>query len=333
MKLTPPGRYNGDILSDRYAVWPDENRLDIPLELFTNAKLDRDARIREAGSNFRIQDIFEVPHQGWNNGKNRVKVKGSPSLGNIQVMMMGIRHRKGMLNTGPKSVEVWVNELRLTDFDQEGGWAANARVTTRLADLGTLTIAGRHRSAGFGSIDQNVNQRSMDNLSEIDVASSVDLGRFFPRESGVRIPMYYGYSRSNKNPRYDPLKPDIELDESLKRSETRSERDSIRHMAQDLVVRKSLNFTNVKVEPQVSQVRNPRPWDPGNFAATYSYNELYSRNINTEYNIDKIYRGMLSYNFNTRPELFLPFQKVQALNKGPLAVIGDFNIYPLPAQI
>jgi cell surface protein SprA len=333
LKITPPGRYNGEILSDRYEVWPDENRMDIPLELFTNAKLDRDARIRQAGSSFRIQDIYEVPHQGWNNGKNRVKIKGSPNLGNIQVMMMGIRNRKGQVNTGPRSVEVWVNELRLSDFDQQGGWAANARVTTRLADLGTFTMAGRKRSEGFGSIEQNVNQRSLDNLTEMDIATTADLGRFFPRESGVRIPMYYGYSRSNKNPKYDPLNPDIELEESLKRSETRAERDSIRFIAQDLVVRKSLNFTNVKVEPQLKEAKKPMPWDPGNFAATYSYSELSSRNINTEYNIDKTYRGMLSYNFNTRSELFQPFQKVKGLNKGPLALIGDFNIYPLPTQI
>lgn len=333
LKLTPPGRYNGEILQDRYIVWPDENRLDIPLELFTQAKLDRDARIREAGSNFRIQDVYEVPHQGWNNNKNRVKVKGSPNLGNVQVMMMGIRNRKGQVNTGPKSVEVWVNELRLTDFDQDGGWAANARVSARLADLGTVTMAGRTRSAGFGSIEQKVNQRSLDNLTEVDIASSIDLGRLFPKESGVRIPMYYGYSRSNRNPKYDPLNPDIELDESLKRSETKSERDSIRFIAQDVIIRKSLNFTNVKVEPQMTQAKKPRPWDPGNFAATYSYNELFMRNINTEYNVDRTYRGMLSYNFNSRPELWQPLQKVKGLNKGPLALIGDFNLYPLPTQI
>lgn len=333
LKLTPPGRYNGEILSDRYEVWPDENRLDIPLEVFTQAKLDRDARIREAGSNFRIQDVYEVPHQGWNNNKNRIKVKGSPNLGNVQVMMMGIRNRKGQVNTGPKSVEVWVNELRLTDFDQEGGWAANARVTTRLADLGTVTVAGRTRSAGFGSIEQKVNQRSLDNLTEFDIASTVDLGRFFPKESGVRIPMYYGYSQSNRNPKYDPLNPDIELNESLKRSESKSVRDSIRFIAQDVVTRKSLNFTNVKVEPQMTQAKNPRPWDPGNFAATYSFNELFMRNINTEYNIDRTYRGMLSYNFNSRPELWEPLQKVEFLKKGPLMLLGDFNLYPLPTQI
>ncbi len=333
LTLTPEGRYNGEIEADRYEVWPDANRLDVPLELFTNAKLARDAEIRKAGSAFRLQDVYEQIHRNWNEGKNRIKVKGSPNLGNIQVMMMGIRHKKKATNPGPKAVEVWINELRLTDFDESGGWAAIGRVTTRLADLGTVTVAGRYRSAGFGSIEQNVNQRSLENQAEIDVASTIDLGRFFPEKAGVNIPVYYGYSKSNTTPQYDPLNPDIELEESLKNLDSRRERDSVRSIAQDLVVRKSINITNIKIDPRVEDPKPPKLWSPGNFAVTYSYNEVFRRNVNTEYNIDKITRGMFSYNFNTRPKLLTPLSKVAFLQKGPLKLIGDLNIYPLPAQV
>jgi cell surface protein SprA len=333
LKLTDPGRYNGEITADRFEVWPDENRIDVPLDLFTNAKLDRDAALRKAGSSLRMQDIFEEIHQGWNNNKNLVKIKGSPNLGNVQVMMIGIRNRKKQVNTGPRSVEVWINELRLTDFDEDGGWAANARLTARLADLGTLTVAGRTRSAGFGSIQEKVNQRSLDNIQELDVASSIDLGRFFPKKLGVNIPLYYGYSRSTTSPKYDPLNPDIELTESLKRLNTRAEKDSVRNISEDLVIRKSINLTNIKIDPQTDKPKTPKLWSPGNFAFTYSYNEIYKRNVNTEYNIDKIYRGMFSYNFSTRPKLFSPLQKIQFLQKGPLKLIGNFNIYPLPSQV
>ncbi len=332
LKLTPPGRYNGEIESDRYIVWPDENRLDIPLEIFTNLKLDRNADMRAADSQIGIQDIYEGVHRGWNKDKNRIRIKGSPNLGNVQVVMMGIRHKRGQLNTGPKAVEVWVNEMRLSDFDESGGWAANARVTARLADLGSITVAGRTRSAGFGSISQNMNSRALEDLNEIDVATSIDLGRFFPEKAGVRLPMYYGYSRSVRNPQYNPLEPDIELDKSLERAETQQIRDSIKHMSQDLVERKSLNFTNVRVEPQREQTK-ARIYDPENFSVSYSYNEIFRRNVNTEYNLDKTYRGMFSYNYSARPTLVEPFNKVGLLQKGPLKLIGDFNFYPLPTQI
>jgi cell surface protein SprA len=95
LKLTPYGRYNGDIESDRFLVWPDDNRIDVSLDLFTNAKLARDDELRKGGSSVSIQDVFEVIHQGWNKNRNKVKIKGSPNLGNVQVMMMGIRNKKG----------------------------------------------------------------------------------------------------------------------------------------------------------------------------------------------------------------------------------------------
>ncbi|MDD4143154.1 MAG: cell surface protein SprA [Prolixibacteraceae bacterium] len=332
LKLTPPGRYNGEIESDRYVVWPDENRLDIPLEIFTNLKLERNDEVRRAGSVINMQDVYESVHRGWNKDKNRVKIKGTPNLGNVQVVMMGIRHKRGQLNTGPKSVEVWINEMRLTDFDEDGGWAANARVTTRLADLGSITVAGRTRSSGFGSLSQNINSRQLEDLHEIDVASSLELGKFFPEKAGVRLPLYYGYSRSVANPKYNPLEPDIELDESLKRAETSNLRDSIKFISQDLVTRKSINFTNVRVEPQREKTKT-HLWDPENFSLSYSYNEIFKRNINTEYNLDKLYRGMFSYNYSSRPKLVQPFNSVDFLKKGPLKLLGDFNFYPLPTQI
>lgn len=332
LKLTPAGRYNGDIESDRYIVWPDENRLDIPLELFTNAKLDRNAEMRRDGSTTGIQDVYETVHRGWNKNKNRVKIKGSPNLGNVQVVMMGIRNKKGQLNTGPKAVEVWINEMRLSDFDETGGWAANVRTTVRLSDLGSVTVAGRKRSAGFGSISQNMNSRSLEDINEIDVAASIDWGRFLPEKAGVRLPMYYGYSRSVRNPQYNPLEPDIKLEKSLERAESKQERDSIKHLSQDLVTRKSINFSNIRVEPQREKTK-AHIWDPENFSMSYSYNEIFYRNVNTEYQIDKNYRGMFSYNYSSRPALVEPFKKINLLQKGPLKLLGDFNFYPLPTQI
>ncbi|HZH71899.1 MAG TPA: cell surface protein SprA [Mariniphaga sp.] len=325
LKLTPAGRYNGEIESDRYMVWPEENRIDIPLELFTEAKLLRNDDMRMANSNIGIQDIYPISH-----GQNTVKVKGSPNLGNVQVVMMGIRNNNQQ--SGSKAVEVWVNEFRLSDFDQSGGWAANARATTRLADLGTITVAGRTRTSGFGSISQNINNRALEDLNEIDIATTIDFGKFFPEKAGVKVPMFYGYSRSVRTPEYNPLEPDIKMDKSLERAESDMVRDSIKQMTQDLVTRKSINFTNVRVEPTREQEK-PRIWHPENFAVSYAYNEVFRRNVNTEFNLDKTYRGMFSYNYSSRPNVVEPFSKINLLQKGPLKLIGDFNFYPLPTQI
>lgn len=332
LKLSPPGRYNGDIESDRYIVWPDENRLQIPIELFSKVKLDRNDEMRRAGSSLTLQDVYESVHRGWNKDQNKVRVKGSPNLGNVEVVMMGVRNNRGQVNTGPKSVLVWLNELRLTDFDEKGGWAANARVSTRLADLGSVTVAGRTRSEGFGSISQNINQRQLDDMTEIDVAASLDLGKLLPEKAGLRVPTYYGFSRTARNPKYDPLQPDIKLDETLDRIDSRAEKDSILNISQDLITRKSLNFTNVKVEPQKPRTK-ARPWHPENVAVSYSFNETSHRNVNTEYNNDRTHRALFAYNYSNRPKLIQPFNKVNFLQKGPMKLVGDLNFYPMPTQI
>ncbi len=333
LKLTPEGTFSGDILADRYDVWPDENRLDVPMEIFTDAKQARNSEMRQAGSTLKISDVYETVHEGWNSNKNHVKIKGNPNLGNVEVMMMGIRHKKtGGYNPGPKSVEVWVNEMRLTDFEEDGGWAAQGRVTARLADLGSVVFAGRHISSGFGSIDQRVNERSMEDLSEYDISSNFELGKFFPQKAQVRLPLYVGISKSVSNPKYNPLDPDITMKDALKNADSGAERDSIKKVAQDYLSRKSIVLNNVKVD-KMNKSGTPRLYDPTNFSVSYAYNEQKKRNVNTQYSTEKNYRASFNYNFSSRPEVIEPFKKSKMLKGKAFRVIKDFNFYLLPTQI
>ncbi len=332
LKLTEPGKYNGDFLADRMKVWPDENRINVALEQFTDAKQARDAEMRKAGSSLKITDLYAVSDEEWLDGRNTIYVKGRPNLGNVEVMMIGIRNKKGTINTGPKSVETWINELRLTDFDEDGGWAANVRVSTRLADLGSVTFAGRTRSAGFGSIDKKVNERAMDDLVEYDIASNLELGKFFPEKANVRIPMYVGYSKRVSNPKYNPLDPDILMEDALKNASGKAERDSIKQIAQDYSTRTSINFTNIKVDKTFSKEKS-RLYDPTNFSVTYSYNEVFKRNVNTEFSITKDHRALLAYSYNSQPEPIEPFKKMNFLKGKAFRLVKDFNFYLKPSQI
>ena len=330
LSLTAPGLYKSDIETDRLAVWPDANRIDLALSGFTDLKLKRNDAVRQAGTTVSMTEEFVDPVSILNG--RPLKVKGNPNLGNVEVMMVGIRNNIGQ-SKDPKglSTEVWLDELRLSDFDEGGGWAATGRVTARLADLGSVIFAGRKRSAGFGSIDQKVNQRALDDLTELDVSANLELGKFFPEKAMVKIPLYLGYSESKSSPKYNPLDPDIKMKDALNILNTQSEKDSLNSLTQDLTTRKSFNLTNLKIDKS-SKSGKPKIYDPTNFSLTYSYNEMMKRSINIERNLDKNYRGMFSYNFNGRPATLEPFKNLKLLKNPALRLIRDFNFSYMPAQ-
>ena len=154
----------------------------------------------------------------------------------------------------------------------------------------------------------------MADLSQIDVAANLELGKFFPEKAQVKIPMYYGYSRSVSNPKYNPVDEDITMKDALSNAGSKAAKDSIKNIAQDLVVRKSLNFTNVKID-KTSKSGKPRFYDPTNFSVTYAYSKVNRRDVNTEFNVEKTYRALFSYNFNNRPAIYEPFKKLETPEK------------------
>src|ERR1035437_1971209 len=150
-------------------------------------KLDRNAEMRQTGSSITLADIYDKIHLGVNNNLNKMKVKGNPDLSQVQVAMIGIRSVKGT-TLGARSVEVWVDELRLTSFEEKGGWAGIGRISGNLADLGTYSFAGKITTSGFGNIDSKMGQRTMDDTYEYDISTNLELGKFFKPELGIKIP-------------------------------------------------------------------------------------------------------------------------------------------------
>lgn len=332
LRLTPPGFYPDDERG-RLAVWPLANKLKLPLRLLQELKQRRNTDMRNSGGGVDYSTVYEMAVAELDEGADAdilthtLKVKGKPSLGELKTIMIGIRNRKG---GSVRSVEVWVNELRLSDFDNKGGWAANVRMTAKLADVGTLTFAGSRMTPGFGSIEQHASEIAREDYRSIDFSANVEFGKFFPQNWRLRIPMYYAYSRQKTLPEYDPLDSDIPLDVALKNAENKRVRDSIKRSAEDYTMRKSLNFTNVGFESKDGQ---SHLFDLSNLTLTFSYNKAEAHNVNTDRDVQKDYRGLVSYIYNGMPKIVEPFKKSKSLNSPFLRLIKDFNFYYMPSMV
>ncbi len=331
LKLTPPGYYDNGKESDRYIVWPSENHVYIPLDLLPKLKLERNSDMHTVGSSITMGDLYEQIHRGVNNNQNKLKIKGNPDLSEINVMMIGVGNKKGK-TTGSRSAEVWVNELRLTNFEENGGWAAIGRVSGNLADLGTYSFAGRMMTSGFGDIDSKMSTRAKEDTKEYDISTNLELGKFFKQESGVRIPMFMSFSKSIATPEYSPVDKDVKLNDALDLAATKLERDSIKKTSLDYNSRKSINFTNVQIDKPNKSGEN-RFYDISNISMSYSYNQFQHGDINTLNEQTDNSRVLLNYNFNSKPKSIDPFKNVAFLKPKYLTLIRDFNFSLTPAQV
>jgi cell surface protein SprA len=303
----------------KQAVWPLVNEFDFPLELLKDVKIERN----EAG--FSLGDEFVRLLDPTNQTlSHQVKVAGNPSLGLVKVAMIGVRNRT--LEEGA-NVEVWVNEMRLTGLDERGGVAANARLDMQLADFGNVTVAGNYSSIGFGALDQKLIDRNREEIVGYDLATNLELGKFFPDEWGLRVPFYAQYSNITKTPEYDPYDLDIPLKEKLANAEDARTRDSLKVQAQDVQTIKGFNFTNVRKE-KTNSSKPSKPWDISNFSATYSYTETDQRDPIIEMDEEKRYSGILDYSWSRRANYIEPFKNIK--KDKYIKLLTAFNFNPLP---
>ena len=85
--------------------------------------------------------------------------------------------------------EVWFNELRLSDMDNEGGWAATLAVDTNVADFMNISATARQSTSGFGNIEQGPSERDKIDKKQYDIISNINVGQLFPETCGLNIPI------------------------------------------------------------------------------------------------------------------------------------------------
>ena len=321
--VTQPGTSNPN------SIWPANNEVALQLSLLTDAKLARD-NAKFQGQPWPLTKPYTIVVGG-----NKITIMGQPDLSRLTTVMLGVRNPYKGDNPNAddglsKSGIVWFDELRLTDFNERKGWSALGKADVKLADFADVSVSGSHTTAGFGTLDSKIGDRTLDNTTSYDVSANVELGKFFPDKSGVHIPTYVNVSQQVNTPLYDPASPDILLSQTLKAAPTAKLKDSIRSAAEDFTERKSINFTNVHIAKTNPSAPN-HIWDVSNFDATYAYTDYEHHDFNTLNDFEKTYRLALAYNFTNKPKYYSPFDKI--IKNNLLTVFKDININLVPSRI
>ncbi len=118
-----------------------------------------------------------------------------PNLAAIQEVSAGI-FRVGQAVTTDQ-VELWVDDVRLTQPVSQTGTAASVDARLTASDVGSFTMAYVRQNGQFRQINENPSYRGTDVLQ---LAGDLRLDRFLPTRLGLAVPLTVTYARTGVNP-------------------------------------------------------------------------------------------------------------------------------------
>ncbi|MFQ3598533.1 MAG: cell surface protein SprA [Chloroherpetonaceae bacterium] len=182
-------------------IWPAENNIDIDLDEIASFKLQRVSDTETV--------VRELP-----DGK-KIVIKGQPSLGNVRVFAFGVINPS---KERIESIEVWLNELRVSGYKNETGWAVRANSTLQLADVATVAATYQRQTPDFHGLNIRLNPIAAQNNTESwTLSTTINADKLLPAEDGWTIPVNIERSEARSIPKYVPGREDILLDAAVAR--------------------------------------------------------------------------------------------------------------------
>jgi cell surface protein SprA len=317
-------------------LWPEENEINLAIEVLGKVKSQgiSDMTLSNEDPTFYdvIDDeIYEVsdPYSGYVSGQHRVGIKGNPNYGDVRTLMVGV---KNVADDGEEvCTSVWFNEMRLSDMDNEGGWAAVVSMDANFADFATISASGSQSTAGFGSIEEGPSERSLEDVKEYDVVTSVNVGQLLPKKWGIQLPFNYGQSEELITPKYDQYYEDLTLQSRIDAADTQEEKDAIKEQSEDYTKRQSISLIGVR-KTRTGDAK-PRFYDVENLTFNYAYNKVEHRDFEIESSVSKTVRLGANYAYNFSPVTIQPFKKNDSIFKSKYwKILKDFNLNLLPSS-
>ena len=293
----------------------DENSMNIVISAFNVLKQERDENqadptVLYTGKNIRALDesvdgaVFAI--------------KGNPSLDRVSEIGIGIKNPFDPTNesngTANLNAEFWLNELRVSGFDNEYGWAANAKSTIKLADFVTVNANVTRRTNGFGGLDSRLGERSVSDQLGYGISTTVNLHKLIPNKFGWNFPVNISTRRNTNTPKFLPDQGDIRLtdfeaavngNDDLTSDEKKELIDEKKSDVQTVNENFSFNMSNISKSNSKSKLAQ---YTIDNLRSSYVYNQGYSRNPQLAFQNSWDYKASLQYSLRLqRVKLFRPF--------------------------
>lgn len=126
-----------------------------------------------------------------------------PNLAGVQELAVGIvRVGDAGLGTGgvifpTDSLEVWVDDIRLTGVVDDPGYAGQVSFNVQAGDIGSVMLTASRRDKNFRQLAE---EPTYNTSSDFGVSTSFRLDKFLPQSLGWVLPVSVSYSQSGNDP-------------------------------------------------------------------------------------------------------------------------------------
>ncbi|MBU0692177.1 cell surface protein SprA [bacterium] len=230
------GKSYGNIHNDYYEIiqtikpgWaPDYNTIDIALDSLShlhiyrenyvnahNDSVDGSRSAEERDSGLAILDQYARFAYAIDETQpgDSIAIFGRPSLQNVEFIAIGVRPIKDE-NGNPRNphissegLEIWADELRLTNIHKDAGTAVEMRADLALADFMTLNGTFSQIDADFHRVDERMTGASLvgreDKLAYRGNVT-LNLHKFFLERWNISIPVTMNYTEELGTPKFIP---------------------------------------------------------------------------------------------------------------------------------
>ncbi len=322
----------------------DLNSVNIVLSSLNQMKFLRDAYEDETGAGFDPTEVFwSDEHANFQSTLAefappgaRIGVLGTPSLNRVNTIVIGVRNASGE-EQALIDANMWVNELRVSGYDQKVGHAAYGNADIKLADLAHIRLSLHTQSDGFGGLSSTLSDRQQLNIQNWTVNSQLNVDKFIPEQYGWRLPVSVEVKENSSIPRFDPNRGDIRVsslqdaiaaDSTLTSEEISIRQDQIREEAQTF---SRISSYTTRINKNGSRSRLLRNTVDG-LAFSYAYSDTEGRTPTQSFRNSWRWNSSLSYRLQIRnPRVLRLFSWLEEIPV--LKLLSSIGLNYLPSSL
>ena len=299
--------------------WNRDNQIEIPFSDLTALKAIQDST-----------DPTPVRPVPGNHLGATYSIRGNPSLRQIREIMIGVTNPSLQGGTAPLVGQLWVNELRLTNVNNDKGYAYHFDTQIKLADLGSIGFNYSRTDPNFHALSETFGSQSTS--VNWAVNTSVSFDKYFPPSwQGTTVGFGYSHAESIVKPKYLPNSDVVVASAAAVVAEKdKTKADNLVTASQTLQVSDSYSLPNIRIALPIQLwfIRDTF----NKLAYSFTYSTSYARNPSTTNQTNWQWGFHVSYAVQLPQDAYV--QPFRGLFRGIFLLddLKDWKLYYEPIQ-